>query len=126
MIITENVTIYKCEFCKKKMFREKAMKNHELFCYKNPENIKACIDCKFIETIEKELEFVSYTQGDGWTDVDYYKKKVDVFRCSRLDKIMYPFKVEKMGINEKYPETFDGQEPMPSNCESRESNQICW
>jgi hypothetical protein len=124
MIVKENVTVYQCEFCKKKLYREQAMLNHELFCYKNPINVKSCIDCKFIETIEKEVEFEKYTQGDGWTDFETYKRKVNVFRCSKLDKIMYPFKVERLGIYEKYPNTFDGQEPMPSNCESRVEGNV--
>lgn len=38
-----------------------------------------------------------------------------------MDKLMYPFSIERRkDMLEKYPETFEGQEPMPNVC-----NQFC-
>lgn len=85
------------------------MEKHEIACYSNPENFRICSDCDHLEEIQ-----VSYWV-DGWDGGREVKTKG--FRCNKLDKILYPYKVEKMGLAEKYPESFDGQEPMPKQCE---------
>lgn len=41
MIITNNVTVYKCEFCNKKLYRKHAMIKHEDLCIHNTKKIKA-------------------------------------------------------------------------------------
>ena len=41
----ENVTVYHCDFCPKKLFVKSAMTRHEKKCSKNPINIRACFDC---------------------------------------------------------------------------------
>lgn len=43
------VTIFKCDFCKKNMQREYAMKRHEEHCSMNPKNIAKCSGCVFLE-----------------------------------------------------------------------------
>jgi hypothetical protein len=112
----ENVTIYKCDFCKKELKRKHAMINHELKCDENPANKKACHFCEHLETIEKEVCFETHF---GYGEVDYTDKIVKVFKCSKLDKLMFPFSIEKRGLHEKY-DTFEEQEPMPNKCESFE------
>ena len=42
------------------------------------------------------------------------------FHCKKLDKMLYPLKVARLKLDEKYPETFEGQELMPNKCESRQ------
>ncbi len=117
MNIKENVTIYSCEFCKKKMFVKHAMVNHEKWCGNNPENYKACHGCIHLE--EKEVEYCvrTYT-SDG--DVYYTDKKTTGFVCAKLGKELYPFSAEKLKLPEKYPETFEDKEPMPKDCEHYE------
>lgn len=109
MNIKENVTVYQCDHCKRKMFVKSAMERHEKWCGNNPNNFKACSGCKFIEETTIEWDYDAF---DG-----YGTAKSKAFRCTKLDKMLYPLKVEKKGLPEKYPETFDGQDPMPKECE---------
>lgn len=112
MIVKENITVYICQHCKKRMFRKHAMELHELSCYSNPENFRACSACINLQEIP-----ASYWV-DGWDGGREVKTKG--FRCTKLDKILFPYKVEKMGLNTTYPESFEGQEPMPNICEHQQ------
>lgn len=100
------VTVYSCEYCGKKMFRSHSMAHHETYCSKRPSNIKACEDCIFItrETIETKSK---------WSNG---------FRCTKLDKLLYPLKAQFKRLPERFPHTFEGQEPMPHNCEHKRSD----
>lgn len=110
MIIKKNITLYICEHCKKKMFVKRAMENHEFWCGSNPKNYKKCNQCKFLQE----------TTNTYWID-SKNEETIEVtaksFRCTKLDKIMYPLIIEKKKSYLKYPETFKGQEPMPNECE---------
>lgn len=120
MNIKENVTVYICEHCKKKMFVKGAMERHEKWCYSNPDNFKACSACMYLEEIEIFYDVNRDSLGHNYGVIhDAYTetKKAKGFHCKKLDKILYPLKVEKKGLPEKYPETFDKQEPMPKECE---------
>lgn len=112
MKIKTGVTVYRCDHCKKKMFRKGAMERHEKLCDSNPENYKACSDCCFLQ--ETTVEVYSGTGSDGYT------RDVKAFRCTKLDKMLYPLKVEQKGLVEKYPDTFEEQDPMPKECEHKE------
>lgn len=113
MKTTKNVTIYQCDFCKKKLYRKHAMVKHEDLCNNNPKNFKACMDCKYLEKIQMD---VSWQNGNPESE-DI--KQVDVFNCTKLDKLMFPFSIERKGLHKKY-DTYSDQEPMPVNCESKE------
>ena len=108
MKVKENISVYICEHCGKRMFRMAAMVKHEVACYSNPENDRACSGCVHLEQIK-----TSYV-------VDTYNGEREVptngFRCKKLDKMLFPYKVEKKGLNTKYPESFENQEPMPKKC----------
>lgn len=104
MIVKENVTIYQCEFCKKKLFAIWAMRKHINWCTKNPKNIKKCMECKFIQ--EKKI-----TVNMNGSDF-----KSTAFRCKVLKIGLYPLIVERKGMVERYPETFSKQKPMPTEC----------
>lgn len=52
----KNITVFQCDFCSKKLFREHAMVNHEEKCPSNPLNIRACFDCEHLETVDMEFE----------------------------------------------------------------------
>lgn len=110
MKIKENVTVYQCEHCKRKMFVKSAMERHEKWCDSNPDNAKACVGCKHLEETRIEWHYDSYYYGTGTAS----SKGV---RCIKLDKLLYPLKAERKGLPDKYPETFEGQDPMPKECE---------
>lgn len=101
--------VYKCDFCKKKSFMSNAMVRHERWCNSNPVNFKACIDCQNLEetTVDYEIQIAID---------DFRTNHAKAFRCTRLDRLLYPTKVEQKGLPEKYPNTFENQYPMPTNC----------
>jgi len=117
MKIKENVTLYQCDFCKKELKRKHAMIEHEKFCNNNPENHKICLSgCSHLTN---ENIFVTYEKGYDFINSEtlYEDRKVNCFKCNKLDKLMYPYSIEKSIALEKYPETFEYQEPMPKECE---------
>ena len=113
MEVKQNITVYVCDFCKKKSFRKHSMVKHEEFCSSNPKNFKACSGCTYLKEIEI-LYYVPRYDNDG--DIYDEERKTKGFECTKLDKTLYPLKVEKLKLNEKYPETFEEQEPMPKEC----------
>lgn len=115
MIVKENITVYQCQFCKKKLFVKRAMEHHEKYCSSNPENFKACEGCIHLEEIQIEYEI-----GDDYYLCEPIIRKVTGFHCKKLDKKMYPTKAERKGLPEKYPWTFQDQIPMPKECDSKQ------
>jgi len=120
MKITENITLYQCDFCKKKLFLKHAMVKHEDLCLSNPKNFKDCMECTHLEKTQTEVHWI-----DGNPDYAGNTKQVDVFRCNKLDKLMFPFSIERRKLHEKY-ETYSEQEPMPSKCEDKEKRTDIW
>lgn len=103
MIVIENTTLYKCEYCRKKYERKNSCEKHEKWCNKKPENKRACHGCDFLQPVEiKEPH-------------DYGVHKFQAFKCTKLDIMVYPLSVERRGLNKIY-ETFDNQYPMPRKC----------
>ena len=108
MNIRKNTTVYSCEFCKKRMFTKNAMIKHELWCDRNPSNSKACSGCIHIKEIEVEI----YHDDPRGRDIT---RKHKGLYCTKLDKKLYPLKVQRKGWDKIY-ETFSEQEPMPKEC----------
>ena len=107
----ENVTLYHCEFCKKKLVVKHAMKKHEYWCTKNPKNSKRCADvCMHLK--EVMVEYDGYYSGDHGTHMQTTKG----FYCEAKKCGVYLLIVEKKQLVEKYPETFEGSIPMPKEC----------
>ena len=95
------------------------MINHELKCFNNPINFKACMNnCKFLEreTVRLWFESPNYNNENCNTEEGEYKN-ISVFKCSKLNKLMYPYSIERKGLPSKYPDTFDVQEAMPKDCD---------
>jgi hypothetical protein len=114
MNIKENVTLYYCDFCKKELKLKHAMAKHEFLCFNNPINHKKCqFGCIHLEKITMDVQWEQYS--DYHSDV----KEVEVFKCNKLDKLMFPWKIERKKLHEKY-ETYQDQEPMPKECDSFE------
>lgn len=116
------VTLYSCDFCSKTLFREHAMKSHEDKCSNNPKNKKACYGCVHLTT--EEVERYSGCSYDG--EPNYITSVC--FKCEKLDKLMYSYKAEKLGLPEKYPEDFEEQKRMPNECRHIEygTNDSLW
>jgi hypothetical protein len=113
----ENVTIYKCDFCKKELKRKYAMINHENSCNCNPDNFKACTSgCVHLEHQQIDVEFESYYDWENG-EQNYTTKKVNSFRCAKFDKLMFPYQIEKKDLQNRFPDTFENQEPMPKQCD---------
>lgn len=115
MTIKENVTVYICDHCKKKLFTKRAMVTHEFGCTYNPANFAACIDCQFCKEVEKE-----YSDPNDYDHDSDGVKQTKGFQCTKLDLKMYPFKVVKLGLLKKYPEQFEGEVQMPVECAEHE------
>lgn len=125
MKVIENRTTYHCDFCKKFLFRESAMKKHEDTCLSNPKNSRACIDCGGCNNLEKVKLEVSFHTGYRYDEGEVSDlKEVDVFKCTKFDKLMFPYSIERRKLHERYPETYQDQEPMPKECEHFE--EIKW
>ena len=89
---TEIKEVHTCDYCNKKLFRKWAMEKHEKLCVNNPNNFKVCFGCKYLtrECIDVEFEY-----KDRYDDYETTIKEVDCFRCTKLDKLMFPFTIEK-------------------------------
>ncbi|MDP9954710.1 hypothetical protein J2X97_000347 [Epilithonimonas hungarica] len=111
MKVKENITVYQCEYCQKKLFLKHAMIKHEDLCFKNPKNNKPCYSCIFCHKEEIRVDFDDPYNPDGYTT-----KKVEASKCVKLDIIMFPWSIERKRLHEKY-ETYSEQEPMPRECE---------
>jgi hypothetical protein len=114
MKVKTGVTLYICDHCKKKGQRKGAMERHEKWCAANPENRRACEGCVHLEETTVEIHYDD-PYGSG-------VRNATGFRCKVFDKLLYPVKAEKKGLPEKYPDTFEGQEPMPRVCEHMKQN----
>jgi len=122
----ENVTIYKCDFCKKELKRKHAMVKHEELCSNNPNNHKECMNgCARLTQEEIEVWFDNpYYHPDYSNSSEGDYKKVTVFKCTKLDKLMYPFSIERRNIVNEHPSTFENQEPIPKECDSFSNNVV--
>lgn len=114
MTVKENVSVYCCGFCKKKLFVKGAMERHEKHCTHNPANHKKCLEgCTHLG--ESMVEIGNSEDYGGGI------RSAKCFYCKAQNKFIYPPVVERKGLNIKYPETFKNQEPMPNECEYFES-----
>jgi hypothetical protein len=109
------VTQYKCDHCSKKMVVQSAMQRHEEKCFKNPANFRVCHDCIHLQETEIEYFVDTYQDYGGFGEK---RKTVTGFRCTKFDLLLYPYKAEYKNLPNKYPETFEGQEPMRKECEA--------
>lgn len=111
----ETKKVYHCDFCKKILFLKHAMAKHETMCNNNPKNWDACINCANCQEVEVKYYVDGYySSGEG------QERTVQGFKCTKLDKDLYPFKAFKKNLPEKWPETFEGKEQMPNKCDHHE------
>jgi hypothetical protein len=101
--------VFYCDHCKKHGLNKGSMMKHEKWCDSNPENKKACSGCMYLEEIKAR-----YTVDEG-TESEY-ERESNAFKCTKLDKMLYPLVVQRKGLNTRYS-VFADQEPMPKECE---------
>lgn len=113
----ENITIYKCDFCKKELKRKYAMELHEKLCNNNPENHKKCLSgCNYLETEIIDIDYETYYDHENG-EQQYKTERKTVFKCTKLNKLMYPYSIEKKDLPNRFPNSYDMQEPMPKECD---------
>lgn len=107
------MTVYICDYCRKKYFRKAAALRHENFCYHNPENIRPCLSCVHL----KKKDAVVYTGYDdiGGEPVSF---TASLFHCNALNKFLHPPQVAKKGNYFEIVEALNNQ--MPTSCGSYE------
>lgn len=91
---------------------------HEKACKKNPENINACVGCKFLGVDEVDKYTDSFDGNFGMDTLVTF----NVFRCKKLNQNMYPAKAKRK--IKDYPESFEGKVQMPNSCEHYEAEII--
>lgn len=104
---TEIREVYKCDHCNKMYQRKHAAIAHEPKCEKNPDNIRACRDCVFLEMIKADLYEDAYN-GE-------IHRKVDALFCTKKDHYIYPPKAEHKGKAYEFGDKENN--PMPKECE---------
>lgn len=119
MKIIENITIYKCDFCKKELKRKHAMANHEIKCNNNPDNYRICFNnCQHLERkpITLDIGIDNYISGEP------EQRTYNGFYCKLKEQYLIPAVVQNKdgGINAKYGYNEKGdeveQEFMPKEC----------
>lgn len=109
MKIKQNTTLYICEHCRKAYQVKPACEKHEQWCTKNPTNFVRCSGCTYLEEREKNLD-------EYYGDRTFYKTSKSFF-CTKKNIEVYPVKVAKLKLPEKYPDDFENAERMPTECE---------
>ena len=100
----KDTTVYKCDFCSKKLFVKGAMERHEINCFHNPVNQRPCFSCNHLEKKETILYDDSPMGGE-------IERKVSLLYCSAKKIFLYTPKNERKGnwfdlgdeLNEKMP-----------------------
>lgn len=115
----ENVTIYKCDFCKKELKRKHAMANHELKCNCNPVNFRPCLNnCKYLERKPVILGIGREDYGSG----EEITKEYSGFYCSLKNEYLIHPKAEHKNPYIKSEVTFNDKDEeitqisMPKEC----------
>lgn len=115
--------VYNCEHCNKLYLVKYYALRHEDWCGSNPKNWPKCGDCKYLREIKKEVFTGSEDYG--------YHRECKSFFCDKKQIGLYPAKVLRNGLVNKYPETFINETIMPVECElhetgNNESNDLPW
>lgn len=102
------VPIYSCDHCGKLYKRKNACINHEPMCGHNPENRRACFGCVHLEKVKADYYIDSPYGGEIHTEVH-------VLKCHKLEKYVYPPRVEHNKTAFDFGDTLNT--PMPRKCE---------
>jgi len=108
----ETREVYKCEFCNKLYQIKGYCEKHEVVCTHNPNNQRDCFNCGYIE---KRKHTIYFDTGYGES-----KRVVEILYCDKIKSFLYPPKVEHKG--NAYELGDELNDPMPMNCEFRNSD----
>lgn len=110
----ENVTLYKCDFCKKEYKRKHFCADHEKMCYWNPVNNRKCFEgCLNLERKEVEV----YIGRDDRYNEPIYRTYNGFFCQSKLIYLLPP------NVDSEAKHAYDKkgneieQEFMPTECD---------
>ncbi len=109
-MITKTKQVYYCDHCKKYYLRKDSCVKHELICHKNPDNNRDCWGCNHLAKEETSIYHDTY--------IGEQEQKVQLFKCRKLEKWVYPPKVEMK--NNWFDLGDEFNEPMPKECPDRE------
>ena len=129
MKIKENVTLYKCDFCKKEMKRKHSMIKHEIECNNNPNNSRPCLQsCKYLE--RKEIDVDTSKEDYGGEPIF---KTYSTFYCALKEEfLLHPKLQYKNGAENlkhaylKETEEEITQHFMPIECDEHNSIYDIW
>lgn len=103
-MIEKTKTVYYCQHCKKHGLSKHAMERHEKYCMSDPNNIPACFNCKHL--------------GRDYHDISDTCRGPQYFYCMAQDnKPVHNIVAVRKRLPEKHPESFEGSELMPSECD---------
>lgn len=116
-------TVYKCDHCGKNYLHKGYAERHEKWCVRNPDNIRACRECKFLEKVDASL-YESWEYGS-------HIRRVNIFYCQKTTNLMYPLKSEGKGnsfleedLYIKDKEWTGKNVPMPKTCDLFEISEL--
>jgi hypothetical protein len=101
--------IYSCDHCGKLYKRKNACISHEPKCSHNPDNRRACFGCEHLEKVKADYYTDHPMGGEIHTEVH-------VLKCQKLDKYVYPPRVEHNKSAFEFGDKLNG--PMPRQCDS--------
>ncbi len=114
MITFKPTEYYRCEYCNKLYLMKSACIKHEQRCKQNPDNCDACLKgCSHLEATEELYYIECCINGD----YDEKEHKAVGFNCNKHNKLMYPYTAVYKDLPNKYPETFESKERMPTECD---------
>ena len=117
MIIKKVKELYLCEHCRKVYQIKSFCEKHEPTCWKNPDNMSMCHNCKYIE--KKEVDVTEFdTEG-----YDYQVKKGLLF-CNKKEIFIYPFWISNPILSENLPNETDNI-VMPTKCDDFNDAAMC-
>jgi len=111
MIEIKNTTIYKCEHCKKIYQKKIYADKHYINCRKSPENTSKCSD--FCHYLYKEI---FHTWDENGNEL-----KINLFKCSKLDKFMKPIWSKQRLFFGQYDDDMPEIILQPKECEHYKS-----
>lgn len=104
---TINRPVYYCDHCNKYYLSKYYATKHEKICHNNPENERACFNCKYLE---KKTTYLYFDTPNGECS-----REIDILFCSKLEKGVYPPKVELKGNSFDLADYMNT--PMPKECD---------
>lgn len=125
MKVKENINVYCCDFCKKKLFIRQAMERHEERCHANPINFRPCFNCIYLErqTIEYDSGVTNYHTGET------IYRNGEAFYCSRkIQFMLHPklrFKKNSENLRTIWFKGDDTEQlDMPLSCREQKTDSI--